>query len=74
MPILRVMAVELGGGEVKVMAVIVMNSHFAAFRPLQWEATIEDVPNLDFLFSPGDFKPCQWSPKRLCTRTAETMC
>lgn len=51
---MAVMATELGGAEVKVMAVIAMNS--PAFRPNQWEATIEDVPNLDLLFSPGDFK------------------
>ena len=62
-PLFRVMAVmatELGGAEVKVMAVIAMNS--PAFRPNQWEATIEDVPNLDLLFSPGDFKTALMEP------------
>lgn len=28
----------------------------------QWEATIEDVPNLDLLFSPGDFKTALLEP------------
>lgn len=40
------------------MAVIVTNS--PAFH--QWEATIEDVPNLDLLFSPGDFKTALLEP------------